>query len=91
MKVCTKCNSDDIRRQGASYECFDCEHIVTNLPCANCASTNLHWDRDCEEWWCLDCDDWAHIGGTETEASFDKWDWIENDVMNERKLEKNNG
>ena len=39
-------------------------------PCIDCGGHNLKPDADCgNEQWCLDCDDWAHIGKGRIEQS----------------------
>jgi hypothetical protein len=45
--------------------------------CHRCESTDINYDPDMRRLWCNSCNDFA-------EPLWDKWDWQENDRMNER-------
>ena len=48
---------------------------VTEI-CVKCNGSNVTHDHDCDQGWCLDCDDWAFL-----EESQDSIDRTENAVM----------
>lgn len=45
--------------------------------CEVCDSTDVNYDEDMGRMWCNECNDFA-------EELWDKWDWTENDRMNEK-------
>ena len=36
-------------------------NIDGDFTCINCHGTNTTLDKDCDKYWCIDCDDWAHL------------------------------
>ena len=44
------------------YKGLDVHGNLVTKPCSNCEGTRITFDDDCAKPWCLDCDDWAHLG-----------------------------
>lgn len=50
-------------------------------PCQHCSGSNLKLDTDCDEHWCLDCDDWAYIGKGRVDESREQIARTENAIL----------
>lgn len=60
-------NTDNL--DGDKLDRWVAELNALAYPCQHCGGSNLKLDTDCDEQWCLDCDDWAYIGVSVDEQS----------------------